>query len=205
MPKQQQFSFLNDPSVLGTDPSWSRKTWLERLVALNGYPVRPTYVPTSLHWAVIEDNLNLRLPPSFIELHNTFGSGAWGDIELFSAHPDAGHQFDPHRCEQILYNLWEGHGFDLYPTKGGLLPFADTPDRIILCWDTRNQVSQEWPIVKLDLERDRAARRNWSIPQMIYNLLKHHYAHWPHVTYFRSNGKDHEATQSPNQAAHDER
>jgi hypothetical protein len=123
-------------------------------------PERPSYAGRPDDWPLVEQVLEIELPPDFKKLLNSYGIGAFFGF-LFPFSPFAPFMTDLNLLSggtrQILSAYEKGRReypeytppFNAHPSKPGLFPWARTINGDVLFWLTRGEPIR-WPVVVCD-------------------------------------------------------
>lgn len=117
-------------------------------------PPPPSPKETKGDWLAFEGAIGTQLPDDFKEFIETYGSGTIGNfisvLNPFSSRENlnlatqARRQLDA--LERLHKDFGERRPYELYPTKGGLLPVAITDNGDVVHWLT-NGDPNDWVIV----------------------------------------------------------
>ncbi len=100
----------------------------------------------------VEDSFGFKLPPDFIDISTTYGSGMFANGQFWCLNPFASwYRSNVDQICGVIQNLKveEGDGlipYEIFPAKNGLFPWGCEANGHGMFWLTTGK-SDEWPIV----------------------------------------------------------
>lgn len=160
-------------------------------------PVTTFEIGTPAAWREVERKLGLCLPPDYVALTDTYGSGMWDGGELVVLNP-----FTAEFCRNLVkqcgpiqqgnstaieaeretrkqvQELGQVYPYPIYPESGGLIPWAYTGNGGNLFWVSQGE-PQSWPTAFFRDRSDEFEVIKLSVTEIILGILNGSFELYP--------------------------
>lgn len=148
---------------------------IKSLLDLVQPPLNPSATGDDEAWKKLERILDFPFPDEYKACINIYGSGTFSDtIILISPFEDHAYQ-DWIRTELEYYSSTrekfpELFQFSIYPSKGGLYPWAMTSSGEKIYWETLD-IPDEWPIIAYSTRGPEFERWKLPVSEFLYKWI----------------------------------
>lgn len=143
---------------------------IEALIAVVAPPKKPVETPTAHEIKAAQAQLGLTLPSDYLQLQNVYGVGSFFDfllpLNIATDNPHVSLLSHGLLIAKVLTESRRPIPMPIFPTAGGLLPWAVTDNGDMICWLTR----REWPTVVLESRGPRFSTHRCSTTEFLTRL-----------------------------------